>query len=56
MNRRRFPPEPLFSIGERVVGRAIVRRDDRLDAGRAPGRLTDLLASLPRRLGFDLGP
>ena len=55
-DRRRFPPEPLFSLGERVLGRAIVRRDDRLDAGRSPGRLTDLLARLPRRLGFGLGP
>ena len=36
--------------------RAIFRRDDRLDAGRTPGRLTDLLARLPRRLGFNLGP
>jgi hypothetical protein len=55
-DRRRFPPEPIFSIGERVVGRAIFRRDDRLDAGRTPGRLTDLLARLPRRLGYMLGP
>jgi hypothetical protein len=55
-DRRRFPPEPFFSIGERLVGRAIVRRDDRLDAGRSPGRLTNLLARLPRRLGFNLGP
>jgi len=55
-DRKRFPPEPLFSISERVVSRAIVRRDDRLDAGRSPGRLTDLLAHLPRRLGYNLGP
>jgi hypothetical protein len=55
-DRMRFPPEPLYSIGERIVGRAIVRRDDRLDAGRSPGRLTDLLARLPRRLGYMLGP
>ena len=55
-DRKRFPPEPLSSIGERVVSRAIVRRDDRLDAERSPGRLTDRLAHLPRRLGFNLGP
>ena len=55
-DRMRFPPEPLFSIGERLVSRAIVRRDDRRDSGRSPGRLTDLLAHLPRRLGFQLGP
>jgi hypothetical protein len=55
-DRIRFPPEPLFSIGERVVSHAIVRRDDRLDAGRSPGWPTDLLAHLPRRLGYNLGP
>jgi glycine/D-amino acid oxidase-like deaminating enzyme len=55
-DRRRFPPEPLSSIGQRVVSRAIVRRDDCLDMGRSQGRLTDLLARLPRRLGYRLGP
>jgi glycine/D-amino acid oxidase-like deaminating enzyme len=55
-DRRRFPPEPLFTLGERLIGRAIVRRDDRLDAGRTPGRATDLFARLPRRLGYRLGP
>ena len=55
-DRMRFPPEPLFSIGERLVSRAMVRRDDRLDAGRPPGWLTDRLARLPRRVGYDLGP
>ena len=55
-DRKDFPPEPLFTLGERVVSRAIIRRDDRLDAGRLPGKLTDLLAHLPRRLGYMLGP
>jgi glycine/D-amino acid oxidase-like deaminating enzyme len=55
-DRKDFPPEPLFTLGERVVSRAIIRRDDRLDAGRLPGKLTDLLARLPRRLGYMLGP
>jgi glycine/D-amino acid oxidase-like deaminating enzyme len=55
-DRRDFPPEPLFTLGERVVSRAIIRRDDRLDAGRSPGPLTDHLAHLPRRLGYNLGP
>ena len=48
--------EPLFSIGERIVSRAMVRRDDRLDVGRPSGWLTDRLARLPRRLGYMLGP
>jgi glycine/D-amino acid oxidase-like deaminating enzyme len=55
-DRLRFPPEPLLTLGERLISRAIVRRDDRLDAGRAPGRAIELLARLPRRLGYNLGP
>ena len=55
-DRLRFPPEPLLTLGERLISRTIVRRDDRLDAGRAPGRATELLARLPRRLGYNLGP
>jgi glycine/D-amino acid oxidase-like deaminating enzyme len=54
--RKRFPPEPLFTPGEWIVSRSIIRRDQRLDAGRRPGILTDLLARLPRRLGYNLGP
>ena len=56
VERKRFPPEPLFTPGEWIVSRAIIRRDERLDAGRRPGILTDLLARLPRRLGYNLGP
>ena len=55
-DRKRFPPEPLFTPGEWLVSRAIIRRDERLDAGRRPGIVTDLMARLPRRLGYNLGP
>ena len=55
-DRMRFPPEPMFTIGERAVGRAIIRRDDRLEEGRSPGLFTDRLARLPRVLGYNLGP
>jgi glycine/D-amino acid oxidase-like deaminating enzyme len=55
-DRIRFPPEPLFTPGEWIVSRSIIRREERLDAGRRPGVLTDLLARLPRRLGYNLGP
>jgi hypothetical protein len=55
-DRKRFPPEPLLTLGERLVSRAIRRRDRRLDAGCSPGRVTDALAHLPRKLGFNLGP
>jgi glycine/D-amino acid oxidase-like deaminating enzyme len=51
-----FPPEPLMSIGAAVVQRAIVRRDDLRDAGRRVDPVTHLLARLPRRLGYELGP
>ena len=55
-DRMRFPPDPLFSLGEWIVSRAIIKRDERLDAGRRPGVFTNALARLPRRLGFNLGP
>jgi glycine/D-amino acid oxidase-like deaminating enzyme len=53
---KRFPPEPLLGLGERIVTRAILRREDRLDAGRRPGILTERMARLPRRFGYNLGP
>ena len=56
MQPKRFPPEPLRSIGVAIANEATVRRDDALDAGRRPGRLIDFVARLPRRLGYHLGP
>jgi glycine/D-amino acid oxidase-like deaminating enzyme len=53
---KRMPPEPLFTLGERTVVRAVIRRDDRLDAGRRVDPVTDAIAHLPRRLGYGLGP
>jgi glycine/D-amino acid oxidase-like deaminating enzyme len=53
---KRFPPEPLRSPGMLLVNGAIRRKDDREDAGRAVDPLTGLLARIPRRLGFNLGP
>lgn len=53
---KRFPPWPLTGLGERIVNRAIIRRDERMDAGGGVDALTDALAHLPRRLGFRLGP
>jgi glycine/D-amino acid oxidase-like deaminating enzyme len=52
---KRFPPEPLTSIGTRLVQPAILRKDRLEDTGRTPGWITRFLATLPRRLGYDLG-
>jgi glycine/D-amino acid oxidase-like deaminating enzyme len=52
---RRFPPEPLTSIGAMVVQQAILRRDRLEDVGRRVDPVTRFLSSLPRRLGYSLG-
>jgi glycine/D-amino acid oxidase-like deaminating enzyme len=52
----RFPPEPFRSVGATVVQGAIVRRDRAHDRGGSPGPITDLIAHLPRRMGYELGP
>jgi glycine/D-amino acid oxidase-like deaminating enzyme len=56
MEAKRFPREPLKSLGVRVVNAAILRKDAAEDAGREAGPLTDFVARLPRRLGYHLGP
>jgi glycine/D-amino acid oxidase-like deaminating enzyme len=53
---QRFPPEPVRSPGALVVNQAIRRRDEAQDDGREPDPITDFLAKLPRRLGYNLGP
>jgi glycine/D-amino acid oxidase-like deaminating enzyme len=53
---KRFPPEPLFTPGERLVTRAILRKDALEDRGRRPDPVTSALAHLPRKLGYNLGP
>jgi glycine/D-amino acid oxidase-like deaminating enzyme len=52
---KRFPPEPLTSLGTHLVQSAILRKDRLEDVGKRPGQLTRFLASLPRRLGYALG-
>ncbi len=52
---KRFPPEPLRSLGAAVVNSAVLRHDDLADAGRRVDPLTRFLARLPRRLGYHLG-
>jgi glycine/D-amino acid oxidase-like deaminating enzyme len=53
---KRFPPEPIRSLGALVANEAILAKNAAEDAGRRPGRLTDAVAGLPRRLGYNLGP
>jgi glycine/D-amino acid oxidase-like deaminating enzyme len=53
---RRFPPEPIRSVGAMVANRAIHRRDVALDGEDTPNPFVDFVAKLPRRLGYNLGP
>jgi glycine/D-amino acid oxidase-like deaminating enzyme len=53
---RRFPPEPIRSVGAMVANRAIHRRDAVLDGEETPNPFVDFVARLPRRLGYNLGP
>jgi hypothetical protein len=53
---RRFPPEPIRSVGAMVTNRAIHRRDVALDGEEIPNPFVDFVAKLPRRLGYNLGP
>jgi glycine/D-amino acid oxidase-like deaminating enzyme len=53
---RRFPPEPIRSVGAAVANRAIHRRDETLDDEHEPNPFVDFVARLPRRLGYNLGP
>ena len=56
MEPRKFPPEPIRSVGAAVANRAIHRRDEALDEDRDPNPFVDFVAKLPRRLGYNLGP
>ena len=53
---RLFPPEPLRSIGAAVVRRAIISYDTAEERGRRPNPLASVVAKLPRRMGYLLGP
>jgi glycine/D-amino acid oxidase-like deaminating enzyme len=53
---RRFPPEPIRSPGMLVANQAILRKDEAEDDGLRPDPLTRFVATLPRRLGYNLGP
>ena len=52
----RFPPDPFRSVGAALVQGAIVRRDRAHDRGEVPDPITELVAHLPRRMGYEIGP
>ena len=52
----RFPPEPFLSLGAAITQGAIVRKDDVEDRGRRADPITNLIARMPRRMGYELGP
>jgi glycine/D-amino acid oxidase-like deaminating enzyme len=53
---KRFPPEPVLSIGAFLAHEAIVRNDEAEDGGGRAGAFTRAIARLPRRLGYEVGP
>ncbi len=52
----RFPPEPFLSAGAAITQAAIVRADEAEDRGSRTDPLTRLVAGMPRRMGYELGP
>ena len=56
MEPKSFPPEPIRSVGAALANEATVRRDDALDEDRWLNPLVDVVAKMPRRLGYHLGP
>jgi len=53
---KRFPPEPIRSPGMLVANTAIWHKDDTEAVGGSPDPVTRLVATAPRRLGYNLGP
>jgi glycine/D-amino acid oxidase-like deaminating enzyme len=52
---RRFPPDPLRTMGARIVREAIVRREVAEEAGRPVNPIVREFTRLPGRLGYHLG-
>ncbi|TMG39000.1 MAG: FAD-dependent oxidoreductase [Chloroflexi bacterium] len=51
-----FPPEPFRSLGARMIRMAMLRQDDADERDRTADPLSRLIAHLPRRMGYQLGP
>jgi glycine/D-amino acid oxidase-like deaminating enzyme len=56
LDTKRFPHEPLFTLGEWLVTRAVLWKDELEDRGARPMAPVRALARLPRRIGYNLGP
>jgi glycine/D-amino acid oxidase-like deaminating enzyme len=53
---RMFPPEPFRSIGAAVIRRAIIAKDTAEETGHDPNPVMSMIARMPRKMGFLLGP
>ncbi len=53
---QRFPPQPFLSPGAALTQHAIVRKDEAEDRGSRTDPITNLVARLPRKMGYELGP
>jgi len=53
---KRFPPEPILTVGTWMVREAIVKTERAQEEERAPNLAARLVSRIPRKLGFRLGP
>ena len=51
-----YPPEPFRYVGARVIREAMIRREDGEEADGRAAWLARAVSSIPRRLGYRLGP
>lgn len=52
---RRVPPEPLRYIGGTIIRRALLRKEEAMEAGREPDPISRLVASIPELIGVQIG-
>jgi glycine/D-amino acid oxidase-like deaminating enzyme len=53
---RKFPPQPLRTLGAVMVRRAIIANDTAEERGQRPNPFAAAIAHLPRKMGYLLGP
>lgn len=52
----RYPPQPLRSVGARMINEAVLRKDRQEERTGRAATLTDFVARLPAKFGFKLPP